>query len=511
MVRMKLGLYHKIHEVADGEVTYRDISIEGPRGIIRTSPLTEVETCTIDPITGECQKIDLTCGVLEGNAIDWECVFGPGSLAEVNERGGAMLTCPTGTKFEPCSRFVVPKEEERAEVIVQDGPERFHFKKGEAYVFKYSFRAKEGMRVATYSTRLGQLKGSSNGFLLEGDPMMQIAATNDGINVRFSNLEDEWINGIDNFLSWEDATGDWVHVQIRTTFGKSMQVDFSGAVEGTAIWPSSYTPVAWQDDADMMNFRLGLYHKKNEVGDGEVEYKNISIEGPNGVIRTSDLGVNDHGDPEGILYKSCVKDTADDRVLENLYRNTEMTIEASKLRDGTRRPQISIILSRAMCAEYCAGEEYFGTQYGNECWCGWSHGEDVERHGSGTCDYPCLGDEDQTCGGWYSMSLYQYGGSPGADIPEGSKYLGCYADRRFERALSYKLASSNDMTHEWCYDFCKEFNAKYFGIQWGRECFCGEDDEDYAVYGTSLCDMPCSGNPGLTCGSSLALNVFMIY
>ena len=48
---MKLGLYHKIHEVADGEVTYRDISIEGPRGIIRTSPLTEVETCTIDPIT----------------------------------------------------------------------------------------------------------------------------------------------------------------------------------------------------------------------------------------------------------------------------------------------------------------------------------------------------------------------------------------------------------------------------------------------------------------------------
>ena len=112
-------------------------------------------------------------------------------------------------------------------MIVQDGPERFHFKKGEAYVFKYSFRAKEGMRVATYSTRLGQLKGSSNGFLLEGDPMMQIAATNDGINVRFSNLEDEWINGIDNFLSWEDATGDWVHVQIRTTFGKSMQVKAS--------------------------------------------------------------------------------------------------------------------------------------------------------------------------------------------------------------------------------------------------------------------------------------------
>lgn len=55
MVRMKLGLYHKIHEVADGEVEYRDISIEGPNGIIRTSPLSEEEILAGEPtaVSGE--------------------------------------------------------------------------------------------------------------------------------------------------------------------------------------------------------------------------------------------------------------------------------------------------------------------------------------------------------------------------------------------------------------------------------------------------------------------------
>lgn len=84
-------------------------------------------------------------------------------------------------------RFYVEKEIERAEVVVVDGPTGFDFVKGETYVFTYSFRAKQDMRVASYSTRFGQLKGASNGFLLSGDPMFSLRATNDGINVYFSN------------------------------------------------------------------------------------------------------------------------------------------------------------------------------------------------------------------------------------------------------------------------------------------------------------------------------------
>lgn len=56
----------------------------------------------------------------------------------------------------------------------------------------------------------------------------------------------------------------------------------SGAVEGKAVWPKHLKPVAWHRDADRVRMKLGLYHKKKEVADGEVEYKDISIAGPNG-------------------------------------------------------------------------------------------------------------------------------------------------------------------------------------------------------------------------------------
>ncbi|CAM9203087.1 unnamed protein product [Ectocarpus sp. 8 AP-2014] len=495
MVRMKLGLYHSIHNVADQEVIYQDISIEGPNGIIRTSPHVDdpTNTCSVDS-SGQCQQTDITCAALSGNTIDWECVFGYGSLVEVEARGGTLTSCSAGTKVEPCSRFIVPEDKERAEILVQQGVGGFQFAKGETYIFKYSFKPKDGMKVSGSSSRLGQMKGVSGGFQLLGNPLFSVTANNDGINVRFNNDESDIVEGMDEFLSWEDATGEWVNVEIQTTFGKSMEVHFSGAVEGKAVWPSSYKPVAWNNDADTIMFKLGLYHIRNKVADAEVEYKNISIQGPTGTIRTSALGVKNHGSPEGVMYLGCVKDSRDDRLLDSVYRSSDLTTE--------------------MCATYCEGDDFFGMQYGSECWCGSTDekdDEDLFRHGSTTCEYPCAGDEEQTCGGYWAISLYEYGSALATDIPEGSRYLGCYSDHRFERALSLKLTTSNDMTHEWCMDFCSEFNAKYFAVQWGRECFCGTADEDYDRYGTATCDTPCSGDPSLICGGSLALTTFMVY
>lgn len=49
-------------------------------------------------------------------------------------------------------------------------------------------------------------------------------------------------------------------------FVRVVKVIFSGAVEGRAVWPSDYQPVAWHEDADKIMFKLGLYHIKNKVG-----------------------------------------------------------------------------------------------------------------------------------------------------------------------------------------------------------------------------------------------------
>lgn len=82
------------------------------------------------------------------------------------------------------------------------------------------------MKVATRFTHLGQLKGSAGGYMIKGDPIYSLTANKYGLMVRFSNLEsiEDFHAGLDDYLDWEDATGEWVHVEIITVFGTSMEV-----------------------------------------------------------------------------------------------------------------------------------------------------------------------------------------------------------------------------------------------------------------------------------------------
>lgn len=65
------------------------------------------------------------------------------------------------------------------------------------------------------------------------------------------------------------------------------KVEFAGGVSGKFVWPEDKTPIAWNNKGKMARMKLGLYHKEEQVGDGEVEIRDVSIEGPNGIIRTS--------------------------------------------------------------------------------------------------------------------------------------------------------------------------------------------------------------------------------
>lgn len=68
----------------------------------------------------------------------------------------------------------------------------------------------------------------------------------------------------------------------QTTSLTAKQAKLSGAVESTAVWPSHLQPVAWHSGSDMVRAEVSLYHKTNTVHDGEVEYRRISVSGPNG-------------------------------------------------------------------------------------------------------------------------------------------------------------------------------------------------------------------------------------
>lgn len=62
--------------------------------------------------------------------------------------------------------------------------------------------------------------------MVKGDPIYSLTANHHGLMVRFSNKDsiEDYIDGMEEALDWEEATGEWVHVKITTVFGKSMEV-----------------------------------------------------------------------------------------------------------------------------------------------------------------------------------------------------------------------------------------------------------------------------------------------
>ncbi|CAN0317675.1 unnamed protein product, partial [Ectocarpus fasciculatus] len=106
---------------------------------------------------------------------------------------------------------------------------------------------------------------------------------------------------------------------------------------------------------------------------------------------------NDEGDgTEGgndYTYLGCFKDTQLDRILgDQLTNGQDMTTE--------------------FCYGYCnsKGATLMATQYAIECWCTSEPEDQVDyaRHGDGAqCNYDCVGDEDESCGGFNAFSLYR--------------------------------------------------------------------------------------------------------
>jgi glucan endo-1,3-alpha-glucosidase len=93
-------------------------------------------------------------------------------------------------------------------------------------------------------------------------------------------------------------------------------------------------------------------------------------------------------EPLTIGYKGCYGDSASSRDLNVV------------------KPGIGTIQE---CAGYCSKYEYFGVQFGSQCYCGNSYG----RYGTTTgCTSQCSSNSTQTCGGAYANSVYSYSASP---------------------------------------------------------------------------------------------------
>ncbi|GKT85007.1 LOW QUALITY PROTEIN: WSC domain containing protein [Colletotrichum tofieldiae] len=171
------------------------------------------------------------------------------------------------------------------------------------------------------------------------------------------------------------------------------------------------------------------------------------------------------------------------------------------------------------CMANCTGFDYWGTEYGRECYCGNSLAASTTSAPLSDCSMQCSGDSTQYCGAGNRIELYSTTATRSssstaaptatlAHINAIGKYslVGCQTEADGGRALQGAQTASDDMTLDKCATFCSDFT--FFGTEYGRECYCGNELQSTSrTAPLSECNMKCAGNPYQYCGDGNRLEL----
>ncbi|WVQ99770.1 hypothetical protein IAU59_006912 [Kwoniella sp. CBS 9459] len=165
------------------------------------------------------------------------------------------------------------------------------------------------------------------------------------------------------------------------------------------------------------------------------------------------------------------------------------------------------------CLNFCQdkGFQYAGIEYGRECYCGDSlvNGASLDI-ASSSCNTACAGDDSSLCGGGNALQLYN---NPSLALnlitSNAFSYQGCIIEVS-GRALTGDSLAGDDMTAEVCTAFCASEGFKYAGLEYGRECYCGNSFSNGASASglSTQCSMPCAGSGSGVCGGPNAISLY---
>ncbi|KAJ9633336.1 hypothetical protein H2204_007053 [Knufia peltigerae] len=174
------------------------------------------------------------------------------------------------------------------------------------------------------------------------------------------------------------------------------------------------------------------------------------------------------------------------------------------------------------CASNCTQYRYFGVEYGRECYCGNSLAAGSVPATDGRCNMPCAGNSTLLCGGPGGLTLYnntkwtstttspsQLTGPVTVPSTGQYQYVDCHTEGSNSRALSGFATASNDMTIQYCAGNCTGYT--YFGVEYSRECYCGNTLNTGSVTATDQrCSMTCGGNSSTICGGPNGLSLYKL-
>ncbi|KAK2065617.1 WSC domain-containing protein [Colletotrichum caudatum] len=174
------------------------------------------------------------------------------------------------------------------------------------------------------------------------------------------------------------------------------------------------------------------------------------------------------------------------------------------------------------CMANCTGFDYWGTEYGRECYCGNSLAPSTTSAPLTDCSMQCSGDSTQYCGAGNRIELYSTTATRStsstaaptatlAHINVIGKYslVGCQTEGDGSRALQAAQTASDDMTLDKCAAFCSDYT--FFGTEYGRECYCGNELQSTSKAAPlTECNMKCAGNPYQYCGDGNRLELYKV-
>ncbi|KAH8659256.1 WSC domain-containing protein [Tricladium varicosporioides] len=211
--------------------------------------------------------------------------------------------------------------------------------------------------------------------------------------------------------------------------------------------------------------------------------------------------------PTGWSYQGCWIDQAHGRILANQQPDSgSNTIES--------------------CIAACAGlgMSIAGLEYSSQCFCD----SNIQNGGilsssDSNCAMTCSGNSGEVCGGPGLLSIYSTSTPQAAAVPVVKKtglpgtwaYKGCYSDaigNRDTGANGVELDFATTNTAEYCLSQCAAQGFNAAGMEYSRQCFCGDSNAlvtvNPALLDDSACNMVCTGNSTQLCGGAGSISYY---
>lgn len=207
-------------------------------------------------------------------------------------------------------------------------------------------------------------------------------------------------------------------------------------------------------------------------------------------------------------YQGCASDS-------NTAAPTARALNGTYLYD-------SVGMTIQKCLNYCAQQNYSlaGLEFQSQCYCGLEFKPGYSLGQTG-CNLTCAGDPSTRCGGRARLDVFRQTNyvtprlvNPSVVNGRLATPQGCFIDNSTARILkAHSYTNSTSITVEMCHERCQSRGYSLFGVEFGKECYCGNPLADTAVAASELYECKrlfCVGDKTEFCGAGSGLLLYSI-